>query len=104
MLDGKEIIEKLYLLASEFNVHMQNKEYVRAKSCYDTAVNVAVFCEVESKYMDELFGIRGERGVIIKPGLFPEEKVIRAYGECIKRHQTHENKQYEPIKRQKYSA
>lgn len=104
MLDGKEIIEKLYLLAGEFNVHMQNKEYARAKYCYDTAANAAVFCEVESKYIDELFGIRGERGEIIKSGLFPEEKVIRAYGECIKRHQTYEIKQYEPIKRQKYSA
>lgn len=104
MLDGKEIIEKLYLLAGEFNVHMQNKEYARAKYCYDTAVKEAVTNKVGSDYMDELFGIRGERGVIIKEGLFREEKVIRAYGECIKKHQTCENKQYEPIKRQKYSA
>lgn len=103
MLEGKEIMGKLYLLADEFKVHMRNQEYSRAKHCYDTAVTVTVFLEMEAEIKLELFGERGERGSIIKEGLFREEQVIKAYGECIKRNQTRECQQYQPLK-QKNSA
>lgn len=103
MLEGKRILEKLHLLADEFKVHMRNREYSRAKSCYDTAVAVTVFLEMKEDIKQELFGERGERGVVIKKGLFPEDQVIKAYGECIKRNQTREYQQYQPLK-QKNSA
>lgn len=98
MLEGKEILDKLYLLAEEFKVHMRNKEYYRAKNCYDTAVTVVVFLNVDEGIRRELFGERGERGAILKRGMFPEEQVINAYGECIKRNQTREYQKYTPLK------
>lgn len=96
MLEGKEILDKLCLLAGEFSVHMRNREYYRAKHCYDTAVTVAVFLEMEEETKMELFGERGERGAVVRKGLFPEDQVIKAYGECIKRSQTREYGQYRP--------
>lgn len=99
MLEGKMIMDKLYMLADEFKVHMKNKKYYQAKSCYDTAVKVAVFLELEEGTKQELFGERGERGVILKKGMFPEEQVVKAYGECVKRNQTREHQKYTPLRK-----
>ncbi|MDE6661989.1 MAG: hypothetical protein K2K46_01475 [Lachnospiraceae bacterium] len=88
MLKEKELLDKLYDLPERFRVHMGNKDYPRAKSCYDTARTIAVFMELDEERQKELFGVRGERGVILRTGLFPEASVQKAYRECIKSNQT----------------
>lgn len=97
MLDNKSLMEKLYKLPQTFQENMQSKDYVGAKSCYDIARTVAVFLNLDKEHMEELFGKRGERGEIIRVGLFPEEKVQQAYFECIKMNMTHEVQKYPGI-------
>lgn len=94
MIDNKAFMDKLYKLPETFLYKMKSKDYSEAKACYDTARTVAVFAELDETVKTELFGERGEHGVIIKRGLFPEEQVQRAYLECIKRNETYENKKY----------
>lgn len=94
MLDSAALIEKLYELPQIFNVSMMNKDYPSAKRCYDTARTVALFMNLDEERMRELFGERGERGAIIQAGLFSEEKVQKAYLECIKKDMTYENQKY----------
>lgn len=97
MLDNKALLDKLYELPQMFHFYMEHKDYPRAKHCYDTARTVAVFMEIDESRKAELFGERGERGAIIQQGLFPEEKVQKAYVECVKRNKTHENRRYPGI-------
>ncbi|MCM1264483.1 MAG: hypothetical protein NC313_17360 [Butyrivibrio sp.] len=97
MLNTKEIIDKLYVLPEQFHRDMQEKNYIGAKHCYDTAREVAVFLNLDAGMMLELFGERGERGAVIRKGLFPEEQVQKAYLECIKINATNENKRYPGI-------
>lgn len=82
MLDNRSLIDKLYELPQMFCFYMEHKNYPMAKHCYDTARTVAVFMEIDESRKAELFGERGERGAVIQQGLFPEEKVQRAYFEC----------------------
>lgn len=83
MLDRMQTVDKLYILAGEFDLHMKNKEYQRAKHCYETAREVSVFMELDRENMDVLFGERGEKGVILRNGLFREDKVQEAYYETV---------------------
>ncbi len=84
-------------MPQRFRWHMQRKEYSRAKAQYDNARTVALFLELNEQQMIELFGERGERGVVISRGLFPEDLVQKSYLECIKRNETHENQKYPGI-------
>lgn len=102
MLNEKQLMQKLYELPSMFRVFMKQKDYPRAKACYEKARTVALFMELDETKLRELFGERGERGAIIQQGLFPEESVQKAYWECIKLNQTRENSAYIPL--QKNSA
>lgn len=97
MLDNNALMDKLYTLPKKFVYCMERKDYSGAKHCYDTACTVAVFLNLDESIMTELFGERGERGAIIKQGLFQEEKVLKAYYECIRKNQTYENKRYPGI-------
>lgn len=97
MLSCNEMLGKLYELPQSFRTNMENKDYPGAKNCYDVARTVAVFMRLDEERMNELFGERGERGEIIRTGLFPEEKVQRAYLECIKSNMTHEAQKYPGI-------
>ncbi|MCM1387833.1 MAG: hypothetical protein NC231_10925 [Bacillus sp. (in: Bacteria)] len=94
MLNSDEVLMKIYELPQVFNRSMANKDYPQAKCCYDTARTVALFMELDEEQMKGLFGERGERGAIIRTGLFSEEKVQKAYLECIKKDMTYENRQY----------
>lgn len=92
MLDSRGIEQKLYNLAAVFQVHMKAKRYAQAKYCYDKARGLAVDVELEQEKKDELFGIKGIRGQIIKEGLFKEELVQKSYVEaCVKAKQEPEN-------------
>lgn len=97
MLDNQALMDKLYQLPETFRSSMKQKDYPGAKCCYETARTVALFLEIDEDGRTELFGERGERGVIIKQGLFPEEQVQKAYLECIKKNETYENRRYPGI-------
>ncbi len=90
MLDSTAIMEKLYELPQVFQLSMSDKDYPRAKHCYDTARTVAVFLGLDEEHMNELFGEREEHGVVTRQGLFPEESVQKAYRECIRMNMTSE--------------
>lgn len=81
MLTEKEIEDKLRKLPKVFKEAMKKKEYRKARHAYDTAVNVAVCVEMSEDFKEELFGKRGDRGVILKNGAFPEEDVQKVYYE-----------------------
>ena len=85
MLDNREMERKLYDLAAVFNNHMNAKRYAQAQYCYKKARLLAVEMELEEEKKEELFGVCGNRGEMIKEGLFRKELVHKAYLEaCIK--------------------
>lgn len=73
-----EVIRKLYELSDNFKNHMRNRQYASACYCYKMALHVARFHGLQQKEMDKLFGVRGEKGVILQKGAFPEELVMEA--------------------------
>lgn len=83
MLTEREIVKKLYETAEQFRSHMKAHRYQQAKHCYETAVNVSVFVELDEKESQRLFGVQEERGVIIQDGKFGIEEVIRMYEKNI---------------------
>jgi len=85
-----EIRQALRQLPEEFKLYYKNKDYGRAKRCYDTARTVALFIELDETEMAELFG---DRELEIE-GRFKEVYVQKAYLECIKAHQSSEVKPY----------
>lgn len=86
MQTDKKILDKLCSLADSFNTHMKNKCYPEAVACYKSARNAAVKSGLPENLMQELFGERGEHGVILKQGLFREDLVQKAfYEEFVKR-------------------
>ena len=92
MLDSRGIEQKIFNLAAVFNAHMKAKRYAQAKYCYDKARSLAVDVELEQEKKDQLFGISGNRGEVIKEGLFKEELVMKAFFEtCVKAKQAPEN-------------
>lgn len=82
MLDERGIERKLYDLAAVFKSHMSAKRYPQAKYCYDKARILATETELEERKKEELFGIIGNRGEIIKEGLFRVKLVQKAFEEC----------------------
>lgn len=92
MIDERRTEQKLEELAAVFKSHALAKRYPQAKRCYDTARNIAVFMELAEEKREELFGIRGERGIIEKEGMFPEYLVQKVYLEtCVKAREMPEN-------------
>lgn len=85
-----EIRQALRQAPAEFMVYFRNKQYAKAKHCYDTARTVALFVELDKKEMLEMFG---DRELEVE-GRFKEEYVQKAYWECIKMNQTYEVKPY----------
>ncbi len=85
-----EIRQSLRQLPEEFKAYLRNKDYARAKWCYDTARTVALFVRLDEREMLELFG---DRELEIE-GRFREESVQKVYLECIKRNQTSELQRY----------
>ena len=77
MLNEREVGKKLQELAYRFRGHVKNRQWEQAKHCYDVARNVAVAVEISEKDKLELFGERGERGEILKQGLFPEDEGLK---------------------------
>ena len=92
MLDEREIKQKLYDLAAVFKVHMKAKRYNQARYCYDSARTVVTFNCMGEDVSNELFGVRGDRGTIIREGMFQEMMVQKSYMEtCVKAKENPEN-------------
>lgn len=81
MLTEKEAEEKLRGLAQEFQSLMKQRQYVKAKQRYETARSVAVTMELSEDIREELFGVRGGKGEVLRKGAFPEELVQKAFYE-----------------------
>lgn len=77
MIDERSVMQKLEEQAQIFKVHADNKRYMQAKRCYETARTVVVFMELEPKKEAYIFGVQGERGVILQEGLFKKETVMK---------------------------
>lgn len=94
MPEEKKILDKLYTLADCFNTYIKNKCYSEAVSCYKKARDKAVACRFGEERMHMLFGERGERGVILRQGMFREDLVQKAYyEEYVKKKDPIEEKQ-----------
>ncbi len=70
-------MDKLERFAQEFVELAKGRQWAQAKYRYDTAMDVANFLEMTEKECTYLFGDRGERGVVLAPGRFPEETVVK---------------------------
>ena len=67
--------EEIKYLAGLFNKAYEERLYVKAMNHYWKAIKLGGLNDLER---EEIYGVRGERGVILKRGLFDEEKVIYA--------------------------
>lgn len=76
--------EKLWELSISFSRHYAARNWSRAKYCYTTARNIAVFMELSESEMTELFGSREEPDKPVE-GLFKENEVMRVMRESIKK-------------------
>lgn len=85
MLEKEDIEKKLLRLPTEFEEAMKSRQYARAIYIYNTARNVAVFVEAR-EIMEELFGVRADKGKILKEGRFRESDIMKAmYEEKVKK-------------------
>ena len=82
MLTQKAIKEKLFELPNEFTKYYEAGKFAQAKSCFDTAITVSVFCELEESDQIKLFGGRSfDRE---DTGLFNERLVQKCQRELIR--------------------
>ena len=85
MLTEKEAEEKLRGMAQEIlslQDLMKQRQYGKAKARYEVARSVAVTMELSEDIKEELFGVRGGKGEILRNGAFPEELVQKALYEA----------------------
>lgn len=78
-MEREELMQTLRDLAELFRELCRTKNYVHAKSCYEEARKLAVNNHLTEGESAEIFGVRGDRGVILRVGAFPEEDVIDMY-------------------------
>ena len=98
MLTEREIRDKLYEYAEQFNLSYLNKEWARAKLLYFRAQTVATFLGFSEKELAELFGNRAykEDWEPLDLGLFQEDRLERASWECIRIHETYDELHLRP--------
>lgn len=85
MHQGKRLPDRLYDQPKLFDYYIKNKQWPEAKRCYDAVRDELCSMQADEEVMTEFFGERGERGVILKEGLFREEYVQKAYYEVAVR-------------------
>lgn len=85
MHTGKQIPDRLYDQPELFNHYIKNKQWAEAKQCYDAVRDELCSIHADEETMVEFFGEQGERGVILKEGLFRKEYVQKAYFEVAVR-------------------
>lgn len=91
VLTSEQIVDRLRGLPDVFEQAMKDKQYYKAKHCYNTAVTVASFIELDNTVREELFGVHGDVNKEVKEGRFVDKWVSKAYEECIKRDMTYEH-------------
>lgn len=74
-LINEQIEERLRRLATKFMDYYRNKEYEKAKHCYDTARTVFCVMGTSEKFREELWGNRDKN----IPGLFMESVVSKVF-------------------------
>ncbi len=101
MLTEKQIKDKLYNYADQFQIRCQRKEWAAAKMLYFRAQAVATFLEFSEAELSVLFGNRAykEEWEERKDGLFPEQQIERAGWECVRIHRTYDNLHLRPLPR-----
>lgn len=78
-MDRKELMQDLHHKGDIFRQLCKVKNYYEAKKYYEEARTMAVENHLTEEESAEIFGVRGERGVILRVGVFPEEDVIVMY-------------------------
>jgi len=78
-LDRKELMQTLRYMGEIFRQLCKVKNYHEAKKYYEEARSLSVKNHMTEEESAEIFGVRGERGVILRVGAFPEEMVIEMY-------------------------
>lgn len=101
MLTEKQIKDKLYNYADQFQIRCQRKEWAAAKMLYFQAQTVAVFLQLTEAELSRLFGNRAykEEWEPLRDGLFPEKEVERAGWECVRLHKTYDDLHLRPLPR-----
>lgn len=101
MLTEKQIKDKLYNYADQFQIRCQRKEWAAAKMLYFQAQTVAIFLQLTEAELSKLFGNRAykEDWEPLRDGLFPEKEVERAGWECVRIHKTYDNLHLRPLPR-----
>ena len=96
MLTEEQIRDKLFELPISFTVYYKNKEYGKAKRCYDIARMVAAFVELTEADCITLFGNRAYKDDRdeLTDGLFREEQVDKVVEICIRRGQTYDREDF----------
>ena len=90
-MQKEKLMDRLCSLADSFNAYAKNKCWHEALSCYKSARALAVNGALPEAQMQEAFGERGERGEIIRQGMFREGLVQKVfYEECVKSRKTEE--------------
>jgi len=72
-------MQTLHHMADVFRSLCKVKNYREAKIYYEEARSLAVRSQLTEEETAEIFGIRGDRGIILRVGAFPEEDVIDMY-------------------------
>lgn len=88
MLTEKEIEKALFEKARLFEINMKRREYEGAKNCYESARAVATLVKIPREVEDRLFGIRGEKGIVILKGAFRQDQVEKMLFETGVRNKT----------------
>lgn len=98
MLTEREVRDKLYEYAAQFDLSYLNKEWSRAKLLYFRAQTVATFLELPEDDLAKLFGNRAykEDWEPLVPGLFQEDKVERVSWECVRINETYDELHLRP--------
>lgn len=101
MLNGQEVMDKLYRYAEQFDIRIRRKEWAAAKMLYFRAQAVATFLEFPEAELAALFGNRAykEDWEPFKDGIFPEQEVERAGWECVRIHKTFDELHLKPLQR-----
>lgn len=71
----EQVKQKLRSLSEKFMQHYRNREYGKAKHCYDTALTVSCFIGLTEEEKDELWGNR-DKNIM---GLFMESVVSKVF-------------------------
>ena len=98
MLEGKEIVDRLFDLAQMFRHYMRRKEYLEAALCVDWMKTAALFIGLDEDTMAELFGSRQDEERPVK-GVVDEDIYLKACEWCICHGYENSRRTYQNVQR-----